>query len=76
MTTLLKVKKGTPRHMDETDNRSFEAWMTAIDGILTRYRGLSAYDLPDCCYHDWYDARVRPVHAANRALRYATEDSL
>ena len=75
MTILLKVKKGTPRTMDETDNRSFEAWMKAIDSILTRYRGLSAYDLPDCCYRDWYDDRLRPVHAANRALRHAGASS-
>ena len=72
MSILLKVKKGVPQKMDKDDSRSFDQWMSTVDRILVRYRGLSAYDLPDCTYRDWYDARVRPVRAANRALRRAS----
>lgn len=67
----LKVKAGTPRHLDPDDNPAFERWMQRVDAIVVRAIGLSVYDLPDCCYRDWYEDRVRPVYAAQRALRRA-----
>ena len=73
MGLLLKVKKGVPQKMDRDDNRSFEGWMRAVDKLVG-YRGLSVYDLPDCCYRDWYDNRLRPIRAANRALKNAAGD--
>ena len=73
MGILLKVKKGVPYTMDASDERSFEAWMVAVDKLVG-YRGLSVYDLSDYCYRDWYDNRVRPIRAANRALKNAGGD--
>ena len=73
MSILLKVKKGVPFCMDADDSRSFEEWMTEVDRLVW-FRGLSVYDLPDCCYRDWYDDRVRPIRAANRALKNAGGD--
>jgi hypothetical protein len=73
MSILLKVKKGVGHKMDADDNRSFEQWMQAVDRLVG-YRGLSVYDLPDCCYRDWYDNRLRPIRAANRALSNAMGD--
>ena len=64
----LKAKPGTPLHMDEIDTRTFEQWMQAIDSLISRYFGLSIYDLPDCTFKDWYEDRLRPIHAANLAL--------
>jgi hypothetical protein len=56
--------------MDETDRRSFADWMQAVDRFVY-FRGVSVYDLPDCPFRDWYDERIRPIHAANKALRRA-----
>ena len=75
MGLLLKVKKGVGQKMDAGDNRGFEAWMQAVDKLVG-YRGLSVYDLPDCCYRGWYDNRLRPIRAANRALKNAAGDYL
>ena len=69
---LIKVKPGVPRKMDATDNRSFGEWMSAVDQCVG-LRGLSVYDLPDCLFRDWYDNRLRPIHAANRALKRAAD---
>jgi len=73
MSILLKVKKGVPQKMKASDNRSFDVWMRAVDKLVG-YRGLSVYDLPDYCYRDWYDSRLRPIRAANRALKNAAGD--
>lgn len=67
----LKVKPGTPREMDPTDNPTFEQWMGRVDAVCWRCAGLSVYDLPDCLYRDWYDKRLRPVWAAKKALARA-----
>jgi hypothetical protein len=64
----IKVRPGVPHKMDTDDNRTFDQWMQAVDLLLSRCRGVSAYDLPDCPYRDWYDDGVRPIRAANRAL--------
>jgi hypothetical protein len=71
---LLKVKSGIPAKMNSGDNPTFEEWMKRVDMIIIRACGLSVNDLPDCRFYDWYQQRVRPVHAANRALRYANNN--
>jgi len=70
----LKVKPGVPETMRPDDNSTFEQWMSRIDRLLWHTRGISAQDLPDCQYRNWYDDRVRPIYAANRALRRATDE--
>ena len=74
MGTLIKVKAGIPMHMDDADRPTFEAWMDRIDKVLFRNTGVSSGDLPDCPYRDWYDDRVRPIRAANKALKRAGAD--
>ena len=64
----LKLRKGLPLGMDADDNPTYEQWMSRVDGIV-RAIGCSIYDLPDCNYLDWYNARLRPIRAANRALK-------
>jgi len=67
----IEIKKGVSRTMAADANPTFDEWMAALDRILWKYRDLSIYDLPDCRYRDWFDARLKPVFAINRALRNA-----
>lgn len=68
---LLKVKAGVPQKLDDGDNPTFEAWIQRVNNFLVRGTGLSAEDLPDCRWMDWYERRVRPIRAANKALKAA-----
>lgn len=67
----IKVKSGITHTMDETDNPTFDEWMSRIDKLIWRFVGLSVHDLPDCQFRKWYDKRMRPIFAANRALKNA-----
>lgn len=68
MAPTLKLRKGLPFVMDADDNPTFDRWMERVDALVWKF-GLSVHDLPDCDYWTWYDERLRPVRAANRALR-------
>ena len=65
----LKIKKGLPMTMDEGDQPSFEQWMERVDRFVQLACSVSVHDLVDQPYRDWFDARLRPVRAANRAIR-------
>jgi hypothetical protein len=54
--------------------KTFEVWMAAVDAVLIRLCGLDSRDLPDACYHDWYEDGRSPLSAARKAIRCA-EDS-
>jgi len=73
VSVLLKVKPGVSQKLDDGDNPTFEEWMKRVDKFVG-YRGLSVYDLPDRRYDIWYANRVRPIRAANRALKNAGAD--
>jgi len=73
VSVLLKVKPGVGQKLDAGDNPTFEEWMKRVDKFLA-YRWLCADDLPDCDYRTWYANRVRPIRAANRALKNAGGD--
>ena len=75
MALRIKVKPGVTQQMDDTDQPTFDQWMSRIDRLVSRVIGLSIYDLDDCRYRDWYDERIRPIHAANRALKHAGADN-
>ena len=47
---------------------TFTRWMTKVDNIVWDLVGVSVYDLPDCCYHDWYDNGINPAEAAGRVM--------
>ncbi len=53
--------------------RTFEEWMAEVNKVVEARVGLSTYDLPDCCYRDWYDSGVSVKSAAARAIRSAKE---
>jgi len=73
MCPLIKIKQGVPLKMDAGDNSTFEEWLIRIDAILLHARGLSYKDLPDGNLRDWYEARLRPIRAANKLLKLAIE---
>ena len=65
----IKVKKGIPMLMDDTDRPTFEEWMARVDRLVSRHVGISVYDLEDAPFMEWYEDRVRPIRAANKALK-------
>jgi len=73
MKIKIAVKKGTPQKMDADDQPTFEQWSKRVDALVQRFACMSLYDLPDVPLMDWYNARLRPIRAANRALKYAQE---
>ena len=52
---------------------TFEEWMAEVDHFCYAKAGLSIYDLPDCCFRDWYDDGMSPRRAAADALRETQE---
>jgi hypothetical protein len=69
--TTIKVKPGTPRKLDDSDNPTFDQWMERIDKIIWHCLFLSIHDLPDINFMDLYEKRTRPIWAAKKAARYA-----
>lgn len=67
----IKVKSNTPQKLDPGDNPTFEKWCSRVDSLLSIHTGLGRDDLPDQPWQRWYEQRLRPIRAANRALRKA-----
>ena len=47
----------------------FESWMKAVDTEVTRLSSLSARDLADQPFYDWYERGVTPKSAARKTLK-------
>jgi hypothetical protein len=56
--------------MDKNDQPTYEEWLKRVDKLLDTFMGLKSADLSDAMWKDWYDERIRPIHAANRGLAY------
>jgi hypothetical protein len=52
----------------------FAVWMEAVDREIENRCFLSADDLPDQPYRDWFDCGLSPKEAAVRAIRNASDD--
>lgn len=52
---------------------SFRYWMNRVDILVTVSTGLSAHDLPDRPYRDWYDSGMSPAEAAREVSAEAFE---
>lgn len=50
---------------------SFDAWKKLVDRAVIALSGLSADDLEDCPYMDWYENGTKPETAAKRAVKRA-----
>ena len=48
-----------------------ENWMGRVDQRVQVLCGLSVYDLPDCCYADWYEEGMTAAQAARAAVKNA-----
>jgi len=57
-------------HISEND-AGFDTWMSKVKAEVQKLSGVSADDLPDVAYHDWYDDGVTPSRAARRAVKNA-----
>lgn len=50
------------------NQREFDEWMEEVSDEVIRISGLSAYDLADMPYADWFNDGMTPDEAANLAL--------
>lgn len=65
----IKVKPGVPKKLDAGDNPTFAEYEARVNRFLLRHIGFCLSDLPDRDYcHEWWEDRVRPIHAANKAI--------
>lgn len=71
MRMKFKILPGVPYEMDAGDNPTFEKWMNRVDAYVWGGAGVSVHDLPGCDFRIWYEERLRPVRAADRAVRRA-----
>ena len=46
----------------------FAIWMAKVDRAVEAKVGLSARDLADCSYYDWFEDGVSPAAAAKMAI--------
>lgn len=53
--------------------KTFKAWMQAVDEAIIASVGLGYMDLPDCCFHDWFDDGYTVREAARLAIKNANE---
>ncbi len=57
-------------YMAEGEYLSFGDWMNQVNAQLEAKVGVGSEDMSDCRYKDWYQERLTPIAAANRALSY------
>jgi hypothetical protein len=61
-------------HLQHKGNlMNFEQWMKKVNLEINLLCGLSADDLPDCCYQEWFEDRKSPKMAAKKAIKMAGE---
>ena len=56
------------------EKKTLESWMAQVDAAVQAKCGLSVYDLPDCCFADWFEEGASPKAAASRAVRNAKDE--
>lgn len=55
----------------DTSEAAFKKWMNAVDVAVGGRAFVSAYDLPDQPYRDWFEDGMSPDEAAVAALEEA-----
>jgi hypothetical protein len=66
--------KSNPRHQNkapDTSEAAFKKWMAEVDISVGARAFVSAYDLPDQPYRDWFEEGMPPDEAAVLALEDA-----
>jgi hypothetical protein len=49
----------------------YAKWIKMVDLWVQQLAGLSLFDLPDCCYADWYEDGIKAKAAAKKAIKLA-----
>jgi hypothetical protein len=68
------VPKPNPQQQNDvpdTSETAFKKWMTEVDVAVGARAFVSAYDLPDQPYRDWFEDDMSPDEAAVAALEEA-----
>ncbi len=74
MVTVITVMPPVALYMEKDDKPSFTRWKQRVGLIIESRTGFSMDDLPaKCPWKRWYADRIRPIHAANRALALAQQ---
>jgi hypothetical protein len=53
--------------------QTFEEWMAKVNSAVEHDSSMSASDLPDVPYREWYDDDMTPRAAARKAIKNANE---
>jgi hypothetical protein len=53
--------------------KGFDEWKRKVNAAVEKKAGLSADDLPDVNYSDWYEQGMSPSAAASKAIKSAKE---
>lgn len=53
---------------DQVRNSGFDEWMVQVDAAIVDLCGLTARDLADQPYFDWFDSGLTPEEAAYETL--------
>jgi hypothetical protein len=62
--------KTKPQAQDQSE-AAFKKWMSEVDIAVAGRAFVSAYDLPDQPYRDWFEEGLSPDEAAAQALEEA-----
>jgi hypothetical protein len=68
------LQKPNPQQQNDvpdTSEAAFKKWMTEVDIAVGARDFVSAYDLPDQSYRDWFEEGLSPDEAAALALKDA-----
>jgi hypothetical protein len=68
------VPKSNPQRendVSDTSEAAFKKWMTEVDIAVAGRAFVSAHDLPDQPYRDWFEEGLSPDEAAALALEDA-----
>jgi len=57
----------------EWNEEQFKAWKDKVNNYIIRKTGLSADDLPDFCYADYFERGETPSATARAAIENAGE---
>ena len=56
---------------NEMNATTFDQWMEYVDKWVAMLAGCSVYDLPDCCFADWFADGMAAKTAARKAIKAA-----
>ena len=64
---MVETADGAFEQADASD-AAFKSWMEEVDTGVIGEVGVSAYDLPDACYRDWFESGMGAPEAAGEVV--------